>query len=440
MKHNKYKNRVIALALLLGTGSTQTFAQVPKRLSLNEAITLAIQNSGQLKIANAKIDEAIAHYHEAKNNHLPDVKISGSYLRLNTPNVDLKVKTGSGTGGSVKVDQAAYGIVNASLPIFSGLRIRYGIESAKYLEQATRLDAAGEKDEVIQNAILAYSNLYKAKNTVDLVRENLQRENQRVIDFTNLEKNGLMARNDLLKAQLQHSNIELTLMDAESNYRLTCINLDLMLGLPETTQLEPDTTLFQNQGDPGTALWWELAAAQNRKDLNALSYREKASQTAIKATKGEYYPGLALTGGLIAADIPNLLTISNAMNIGIGLQYNLGAIWKTGAKLDGAKARLQQVQVSQSMLSDRIKLEVNKAYEEYLLNSRKIKVYASAIAQANENYRITKNKYDNSLVTTTDLLEADVAQLQSQLNYAFAKVDAAVAYRKLQQTAGLLSK
>ena len=51
-------------------------------------------------------------------------------------------------------------------------------------------------------------------------------------------------------------------------------------------------------------------------------------------------------------------------------------------------------------------------------------MYTEAIEQAAENYKITKNKYDNSLVTTTDLLEAEVAQLQTKLNFAFAKADA----------------
>jgi outer membrane protein TolC len=67
-------------------------------------------------------------------------------------------------------------------------------------------------------------------------------------------------------------------------------------------------------------------------------------------------------------------------------------------------------------------------------------VYKKAVDQANENYRITKDKFDNSLVTTTDLLEADVAQLQAQLSSLLSKADALVAYKKLQQTAGVLSK
>ena len=57
-----------------------------------------------------------------------------------------------------------------------------------------------------------------------------------------MEKNGLLAHNDLLKAELQSSNAELNMLDAENNWQLANVNMDLMLGLPSQTQLEPDTT------------------------------------------------------------------------------------------------------------------------------------------------------------------------------------------------------
>jgi outer membrane protein len=122
------------------------------------------------------------------------------------------------------------------------------------------------------------------------------------------------------------------------------------------------------------------------------------------------------------------------------LSYNFGALWKTGAKVTQANARLHQIQANESMLSDRVRLEITQSYQNYILSLKKIDVYNKAMAQAVENYRITKNKYDNNLVTTTDLLEADVAQLQAQLSSLLSKADALVAYKKLQQTAGMLIK
>jgi outer membrane protein len=447
MKHNKnLKLGGIALSLLLAGTAGSLSAQTVRKLSLSEAVELSLQNNKQIKLSNAKVEEAIASTRDMWNNHLPDFKISGSYLRLNNPDVILKVTLPSSSpnpgehSSAVKVDQAAYGMATATLPVFAGFKIKYGVESARYLEQATKLDAENEKDDVVQNTVNAYSNLYKAQVTVDLVRENLNAQKQRVADFSNLERNGVMARNDLLKAQLQQSNIELTLLDAENNLKLASVNMDLMLGIDDNTILQPDSSSFQKTVDAGSVLNWEQTALHNRKDVEALSLREKAAYSGIKATKGDYYPAVALTGGTIALQVPNVITVTNALNGGIGLQYNLGSIWKTGAKVQVANAKLHQIQANESLIGDQVRVQVNQAFYNYLLATKRIDVYAKAIEQADENYRITKNKFDNSLTTTTELLDADVAKLQAQLNYAVSKADAAVAYKKLQQTAGVAAK
>jgi outer membrane protein len=442
MKHKLYfKPGAIVLALLMAAPVYKATAQNTRTITLGQAIEMSLKNSNQLKLDNAKVEEAVGASKEAWNNHLPDVKAMGAYMRLNSPNVDLKVKLSSSSqpAPAIKVNSAAYGIVNGSLPLFSGFRIKYGVEAAKYLEQATKLDVENDKGEVILNTANAFSNLFKAKEYVGLVKENLKQQQQRVTDFSNMEKNGLLARNDLLKAQLQESNVELTLLEAENDLQTTYVSMDLMLGLPENTELVPDTSGF-HIADAGSLVQWEETALSNRKDISALSFREKAASMSIKSTKGEYYPGIALTGGYIAADIPNLLTLDNALDAGIGLQYNFGVLWKTGARVAQANARLHEVQASQGMLTDRIRLDITQAYQNYILSLKKIDVYNKAVEQANENYRITKDKFTNSLVTTTDLLEADVAQLQAELSCLLSKADALVAYKKLQQTAGILSK
>ena len=144
------------LLIIFSMISIQMAAQEKKTLGLNEAIELSLQNSKQLKINQAKVEEASAAAKEAMEKKLPDAKATGSYLRLNSANVDVKSKRNSSSGSpneSPKVSQALYGILNVSLPIYSGGRIKYGIESAKFLEKAAQLDADADKDEVIQNTI-----------------------------------------------------------------------------------------------------------------------------------------------------------------------------------------------------------------------------------------------------------------------------------------------
>jgi outer membrane protein len=332
-----------------------------------------------------------------------------------------------------------YGIFNAALPLYTGGKIKYGIESAKYLEEAAKLDAADNKEAVILNTINAYSNLFKSMKAVTLVKENLEQSNQRVKDFTNLEKNGLVPRNDLLKVALQSSNIALTLLDAESNNKIASVNMALMLGLKEQTVLIADSFSLQQTYSIKTIEEYEQLALMARNDINALALRKKSAELGIKSAKTDYYPSLALTAGYIAANLPAFLTITNAITVGVGVKYSLSSLWKTKSKIEQADARVQQITASQEMLNDNIRLHINQAYQGYLLSRKKIEVYQKAIEQATENYRITKNKYDNSLATTTDLLDADVAQLQTRLNVSNAIADAVVAYNTLLQTAGILN-
>lgn len=420
-------------------------AQDKKPLTLNEAIDLSIKNSKQLKINRAKIEQASAAIKEAIDRKLPDAKASASYLYLTSPNIDLKTKSsgsssGGNNGGTPKVNQAAYGMLNISMPIYAGGRIRYGIESSKYLAHAEELDAENNKEQVIENTIEAYVNLYKAGAAVNLYNENLLQAQQRVKDFANLEKNGLLARNDLLNVQLQASNIELALLDAHNNWELANVNMNLMLGLSEGTILSPDSSIINQSFLVQTLDEYVQSALKNRKDFEALGLRKQAADVGVKAAKGELYPAIALTGGYVAADIPKVLTITNAVNIGVGIQYNIGSLWKNKSKVEQAEGRSKELTATQELVSDNIRLQVNRAYLNWLSSQKKIEVYAKAIEQANENYRIVKNKYANSLATLTDLLEADVAQLQSRLNYSFAKADAVVVYNQLLEAAGLLSQ
>src|SRR5947208_8228217 len=124
------------VAMVLAAPAT-LLAQGGRPITLQEAIDLSLRNSKQLKGSRARIEEATANLREAVERQRPEVAVSGSYLRLNNPLIDLKTKSnsnsnGNGTGAdnSGSPTSVAYGLLNASLPLYSGHRIKYGIESS----------------------------------------------------------------------------------------------------------------------------------------------------------------------------------------------------------------------------------------------------------------------------------------------------------------------
>lgn len=432
MKKNK-------LGLFLLLGAALLSAQEKRMLTLDEAVALGIQNSKNLKIDQQKIQDALANVVDAKNGMLPTLKVSGSALALANANVDLKMLPPGQGGGAPKAHSAFFGNVSASLPLFAGGRVQYGIQSAKFLVEAAKLSTQNDQMAMAYTVSQAYNNLFKAHQAIKVLEENLMASKKRDESFQKLENNGIVAKNDRLKANLQTSDVELQLLDAQNSASIANINMDLMLGLPETTMIETDPNYITALADPDskTITYYMEQATSNRRDLQAFDYQKKAAALGTKAAKAENWPSIALTGGYIAADVPNILTVTNAANIGIGVQYNVDNLWKKNSSLLKAQSKERQIELGQELLYDQIKLEVNRDFQNSQFAQKRIGVYEKAAAQANENYRVVNNKYNNGLATITELLDADTAQISANVNVINAKADAMLAYRKLLQSSGL---
>lgn len=441
------KIRILALGSLLFLGIA-VHAQQKKPLPLEEAISLAVNNSTEAGLANTRVATSKLDVDNVKNNIYPDFKVSAQYMRITDPKVKFRIPTGSsepaepgeetGSSASPEVNRIMFGQASLSMPLFSGFKLRNSIDASENIYKAQTFNAASTKEQLAMQAIVLYVNLYKAQQSIALIQENLKSANQRVTDFSAMEQNGLLARNDLLKAQLQVSNIQLTLDDARKKTAVINYQLATLLRLPENTEIQPDGAYFKNSGNitpPSSA----TEAAAQRSDLEALRFQQKAAESEIKVAKGDYYPSIALSAGYVALDIQNVVQVYNAVNFGVGVSYDISNIFKNNKKVKAAQSRAKETQYQVDLLTDRVKVQVQEAQENYKLSLKQSKVYDEALVQAAENYRIVKDKYDNGLVDTNDLLEADVEQLQAQLNQTFSKADITQRYYELLNAAGKLT-
>ena len=431
-------NRVLLLGLSI-VGITAVEAQEKRNLTLDEAVHLAWDKSNEVGLAHAKVTSKKYELQSAKNNQYPDFRMSGQYQRLANSSINLKSNQNSNSGTLPVVDQLMIGQINASIPVFSGFKMQNNIQLHKDLYEAETAAAYHTKEAVAMKVINYYASLFKAQKTVALLKENLKRAEQRVYDFSELEKNELIARNDLLKAQLQVSKIKLSIDEAINHVSIVNFNLVNLLKLPKETQIEikeSDFANFKMDNIPTD----EQPALENRKDLQAIQWQEKASKSNIKLAKGGYYPSINLIGGYVALDLKNVVTVQNAMNFGLGLSYDLSAIFKNGTAVKLAESKAMELQNSEAMLSDYIKIEVQEALENYNLAIQQNTVYEQAVAQSAENYRIIKDKYDNGLADTNDLLEADVEQLSANINKTLAKANIIQKYYALLNATGQLTK
>lgn len=436
------RNRFL-YALLLFTGFAATSQTTS--LSLNDAINTALNNSNAAALANARVETRGFETQSVKNNRYPDLKVSGQYLRLANADINLRSNNNEPAdpdaepASSPKVNELALGQANINMPIFSGFRLKHSIAASENLLKAEEAGAVHTKEETAMQVVRYYADLYKVQQSVALYNESLKSSQQRVTDFTAMEKNGIIARNDLLKAQLQVSKVQLSLDEAEKNVRLINFYLVSLLKLPASTQIvvTPENI---DQNVFNTLVRSESEALSGRKDLEAMHYQQEAGNENIKVAKSGYFPSLSLVGGYTALELQNVVTVRNAMNVGVGLSYNLSSILKNGAEVRAAKSRAQELEHQQAILTDEIRAQVMQSRENYELSLKQDQLYAEAVGQANENYRIVKDKYDNGLSDTSDLLEADVEQLSANINQAYAKANVVLKYYELLEATGQLTE
>ena len=420
-------------------GISSAAAQEKTSLPLNEAINLAWTNSNEVTLANTKVTTKKYELQSKKNNQYPDLKLSGQYQRLANAAVDFKLNQNNNAQQLPLVNQLMIGQLSASVPVFSGFKIHNSIAVQENLYQDEMATTSQTKDEIALRVIDYYTRLYKAQKRIELLKENQKSAQQRVKDFIELEKNGIIPRNDLLKSQLQVSKIQLNLDEINTNLKIINFYLVTLLKLNPETKLEireSDFADFEITTIPTN----DHLAIENRKDLEALRFQGKASEANIKIAKGSYYPTIAIIGGYTALDLSNVITVQNAMNIGVGISYDLSTILKNGTTVKLAENKFVEVQNSEAMLMDYVKIQVQKSIEDYDLSLKQNVVFSEALEQSAENYRIIKDKYDNGLSDTNDLLEADVEQLSSKINNALTKANTFQKYYELLSATGQLSQ
>ncbi len=434
----RYAVPALVITLLFAT----TAMAQDRTITLKEAVTLGIQNSKTLKLSKSKIDEAISQYEQAKDRSLPTASASFGYDRAEIP--ASTIKFGNQTIGLPKNDNAWLGNVSASETILGAHKLKYARESTELLSQVSRLDADNDKDEITYDVINSYYNLYKVLQSKKVVQQNLNSIDQQIKQSQRFFDQGLVTKNDVLRFQLQRANVELNGIDLETNRKIINYNLNIMLGLPENTNLAIDTiTEADRQLAPLTN--YIDTAMLNRIELKQYDLRTKVAETSIKDVQANAMPTLAASAqayyvGIAADPLPKNGTYLTPIVFGLNLSWNFSTLWNNKNKVTQAKIQREEVIETKNIAIDNVKKEVNRDYQNYTMALDKIKLLQTSIDQAGENNKILESKYKSNIASATDRVDAETLLYQAEINLELAKADAGLAYYTLLKSTGKLNK
>ncbi len=428
--------------LLLLFISTPLAAQ-QKALTIEETIKIGLENSKALRISQARLEGAEAKSTVASSAQYFSIKASSAYTRLSEIDpfrVNVPFSPTPITLSPVVLNNYQLKLT-VQQPLFTGFQLKSSADVADFNAQASSKDYESDKSELIFNIKNAYWGLFKAIEFRKVVDENVDQVKAHLNDIQNLQKQGLATTNDVLKVQVQLSNVQLLQIDASNAVRVAIIALNSLIGLPLSNGITLTSTVYHQPKDFGDANTLVRKALEIRPELRASEFRVRASEAAVTAAKGNWFPQIFLVGNYYYARpnsriLPTQDKFNSTWDIGVAVQWDLWNWGATNAQANQAKAQQTQTSLAYEQLKDAITLEVTQNYLAGLQTREKVKVADQGKQQAEENYRVTKERFKQGLATNSDLLDAEVALLQAKTNYTQALIDFELAQAKLEKSVG----
>ena len=134
--------------------------------------------------------------------------------------------------------------------------------------------------------------------------------------------------------------------------------------------------------------------------------------------------------------IPAVNKFKDTWDVGVSLSWSLWNWGNNSAQITIAEQNKIQTETSLSQLKDAVEIEV---YQNYLTFKRaydKVNVAKLGVEQAEESYRMIKEKYDTQVASSTDLIDSEVSLLLAKTNYNNALVDYEMAKARLDKSVG----
>jgi outer membrane protein TolC len=432
------------ILLLLSSG---VVLNAQEYLSLERTRQLALEKSEDLRIAEKTLEKTKDEKAALRTNYLPKVlgSVSSVYLKddytteLYLPTSTPDPATGElvpnimynpggapviGSDGNPVFNMYAFMPIDLSLqgaymagvklqqPVYTGGMIKAGNKMAEIGMEMAGQNLQLKKMEAIVEADQAYWMFVSVNSKVKLAEQSVEMLKELVERVENSFETGMVNRNELLKVQVQYNKATLDLQKAESGLELTRLSLCRVTGLDNQTQIIADTSIVLSSEEMPVTGNEDVA---KRTEYDILLKDVKLAEQQMKLARSEFLPTVGIQAGYnYIGGIEFNGSAMNQDNISVMASVQIPIFhWGEGIhKVNSAKKEIQMKELKLEKNKGLLQLEIDKAR----LNLRdayyRVEISESALEQASENLRISKDNYELGNELITDLL---IAQTQWQV-------------------------
>ena len=407
-------------------------AQTPV-LTLDSCFALAKVNNAQLLTDQLEIEKAQQVKAQVFTKYFPQVSISYMAYYAAKPIVEygiddiqdddlgaflsalittLNDPEGANMGLPTEINLMKKGhSVNATamVPVYAGGRIRNGNRLANVGIEAAQLKAEVSERDMLENIESSYYLVLGLQDKVHTVESALALTDSldHIVDVA--LKAGLITKSDKLRLALKQNELKAKQMQLNNGIALASQLLCQQIGIayPEAG-LVLDTASFSTKNAPSAAIHDNFI----RPEQQLLQLQVDAEKLRKKLTLGETLPqvgvgGSAFYGNLVRKYKFNAIALAQ-------VSIPLTQWWETSHKLKEHDIVIQEAELMQKDLTEKMSLQVKQAYNQMVEAEALMQSDKAALDMAQENYRLAELNYRAGMNTITDVLEAHALLLQAK--------------------------
>ncbi len=442
------KHWILTLLCLAAAGLHCARAQM--RLTLDEAVELALSENPTIKIADLEVRRYDYVRRETWGNWIPQISVGGTYTRS-------IVKQEMAKGLSFGADNTLTATGDATWAFFAPQIFRTLKLNRTQMEAAVET-ARGSRITLVADVKKAFFNILLAEQSLDVLRQS-EANIRRTVEDTELRyRNGLASEYDLLTAQVQLSGLKPQILQTENSIKLAKLQLKMYLSIPENVEIEAAGALDDQRDRVLTGAEDLSADLTNNSDLRSLDFQRELLRRQLRVSNAGRWPTVAaffnatytgndldmsrlgnFTGGGSQEAAPGSGSkfwwqhpVSAGLRVSIPLFSGLTKMYQSRQ----LKNRIAQLDMQRDYTEQQLDVQMRSAINDLLTARETMYAQELTVQQAAKAYDIADTRYRAGAGTILELNTSQVNMVQAQLSYSQAIYDYLTAKAEYDRIAG----
>ncbi|HRS01774.1 MAG TPA: TolC family protein [Bacteroidota bacterium] len=429
---------VIAIAL-------QFSISTARELTLDSAISIAIKNNTDIKIAKLEVDRAKQAILEAYGYAYPSLDLSGSFTHYvekpKMPFPDFTAMLNNSVysvlfkENVIPTNNAKYLPMATKLQSFSlannysatfqltqvlfNYSVIQGISTSGIYRNLAEEQLKGKIASTTLNTQKAFYGVLLSQEVLNITRQSLQNAMDNLKNVQALRAQGMVSEFDALRAEVQVENIRPVVLQMESNLESIKNNFKLLIGIPQTEDITLQGEIEYNPSELKSEQEYIDIAMKNNFDLNTLNIKREFDNAMIDIERANYYPTLAFFanyGFLGGANDLNFMNYRQSV-VGVSLSINLFNGLRKERRIEQQTINVKKTDESINQFKDYIAAQIKSKLIEIKKIQTNIDAQNRNIQLAQRAYEISEVRYKEGTGNQLEIENADLALRQAKTNY-----------------------